>query len=127
MVLPTPFLDISDRVNVGGGNGEGGLLGLAFPSDYGSTRAFYVYYTTSGSPLTSRISRFRANSRRPERGRRRPGAGEGAALVDQPYINHNGGTIAFGPDGKLYMGFGDGGDGGDPQDRAQRPTRCSAR
>ncbi|HEX2485255.1 MAG TPA: PQQ-dependent sugar dehydrogenase, partial [Myxococcota bacterium] len=57
-VLPTAFLDISDRVDQ---QGEGGLMSIAFAPDYASSRAFYLFYTTTGNPLTTRISRFRAN------------------------------------------------------------------
>jgi glucose/arabinose dehydrogenase len=115
-VLGDPFLDIRDRVDA---QGEGGLLGLAFPPDYASSRAFYVYYTADGSPLTSRISRFRASAANPNAAD--PGQEKVLLSQPQPFDNHNGGTVAFGPDGMLYMGFGDGGDGGDPGERAQNP------
>ncbi|HEX2485197.1 MAG TPA: PQQ-dependent sugar dehydrogenase, partial [Myxococcota bacterium] len=113
----TPFLDISGRVLA---RNEGGLLGLAFPSDYATTKAFYVYYTTPGTTtsMTSHISRFRASSTDPN-----VATGEEKILLalSQPWENHNGGTVAFGGDGMLYMGFGDGGDGGDPREYAQKP------
>jgi glucose/arabinose dehydrogenase len=116
-VLEPPFLDITTEVNQAG---EGGLLGLAFAPDYATSRAFYIYYTADGavqgSPLESRISRFRAQQANPNRA----DAAEKVLLrLDQPFDNHNGGTLAFGPDGFLYMGFGDGGDQNDPGDRAQ--------
>jgi glucose/arabinose dehydrogenase len=118
-VLDPPFLDITAKVDDGG---EGGLLGLAFAPDYATSRAFYVYYTadgTGGNPLESRISRFRAMDGAPNTA----DPTEKVLLrVDQPFSNHNGGTVAFGPDGYLYFGFGDGGDGGDPLDAAQDPT-----
>lgn len=110
---PAPFLDISARVSTAG---EGGLLGLAFAPDFATSRAFYVYYTT-GSPMTSRISRFRASTTDPNLA----ATEEKIVLaVPQPATtNHKGGTVAFGSDGMLYMGFGDGGGGGDPSEYAQ--------
>jgi|GEM_PF-1588339 len=115
-VFRATFLDLGGSVSTAG---EGGLLGLAFPPDYASSRAFYVYYTApgSGTPLTSRISRFRASSADPN-----AAAPEEKILLSlaQPYDNHNGGTVAFGPDGMLYMAFGDGGYAGDPLDAGQR-------
>jgi hypothetical protein len=116
-VLPQPFLDVSDRVDE---EGEGGLLGLAFAPDFAASRAFYVYYT-EGDPevdndLTSRISRFRASVADPN-------LADPAEKVllsrNQPFANHNGGTVAFGSDGYLYFGFGDGGLGGDTLEVAQ--------
>ena len=115
-VLATPFLDITGPVDP---SGEGGLLGLAFAPDYAMSRAFYIYYTANGSggnPLESRVSRFRASQANPDVADPQ----EKILLrVDQPFDNHNGGTVAFGPDGYLYFGLGDGGDAGDPGDRAQ--------
>jgi glucose/arabinose dehydrogenase len=118
-VLDPPFLDITAKVDDGG---EGGLLGLAFAPDYATSRAFYVYYTADGSggnPLESRISRFRAMDGAPNTA---DPAEKVLLRVDQPFSNHNGGTVAFGPDDYLYFGFGDGGDGGDPLDAAQDGT-----
>jgi len=114
-LLEPPFLDISGRVD---SQGEGGLLGLAFAPDYATSRAFYVYYTADGDngPLESRVSRFRAEPGVPNLANT---AEKVLLRVDQPFDNHNGGTIAFGKDGYLYLGLGDGGDGGDPQDNAQ--------
>ena len=112
----TPFLDISGRVNTAG---EGGLLGLAFAPNFASSRAFYVYYTT-GSPMTSRISRFRASPANPN-----VAATEEKVVLAVPQpatTSHKGGTVAFGADGMLYMGFGDGGGGGDPSEFAQNPA-----
>lgn len=102
-----PFLDIRDRV---GCCGERGLLSVAFPPDFPAKRYFYVDYTNlSGDTL---ISRFHLSSD--------PGIGEEILLrIDQPFENHNGGQIAFGPDGYLYIGMGDGGSSGDPQGFAQ--------
>jgi glucose/arabinose dehydrogenase len=120
-LLDPPFLDIETEVNAAG---EGGLLGLAFAPDYATSRAFYVYYTAdgeSGSPLQSRISRFRAQAGNPNLAELNAGAPAEKVLLrlNQPDTNHKGGTVAFGNDGLLYMAFGDGGGQGDPQDRAQ--------
>jgi glucose/arabinose dehydrogenase len=118
-ILEPAFLDITADVN---DDGEGGLLGLAFAPDYATSRAFYVYYTADGNggnPLESRISRFRAEAGNPNHAN----PTEKVLLrVDQPFDNHNGGTIAFGADDLLYMAFGDGGDANDPQDNAQDGT-----
>ncbi len=128
-ILDTPFLDLRDRVNT---EQEGGLLGIAFGPDYAESRRFYAYYTTCdpaaasgatcGSGATagrfrSILSRFRTSSD-PNRGEE---SSEEVLLdVAQPYRNHNGGTIAFGPrDGFLYLGLGDGGSANDPQENAQ--------
>jgi glucose/arabinose dehydrogenase len=107
----TPFLDISSKVTYGG---EQGLLGLAFHPDYGSNGYFYVDYTdTLGD---TRISRFEVSSN-PDSAD--PGSEFLILTVDQPFGNHNGGMIVFGPDDYLYIGMGDGGSGGDPQNNAQ--------
>ncbi len=109
------FLDITDRVTSGG---ETGLLGLAFHPDYASNGYFYVDYTTPG-PLRTHISRFQVTSN-PD------SADKSSELVllevNQPFSNHNGGRVSFGPDGYLYIGFGDGGSGGDPNDNAQNKS-----
>ena len=115
------FLDITARVSRDGD--EEGLLGLAFHPGYAANRQLYVYYSAA-SPRRSVISRFTA--------RADPSAGSGQALlsadpaseqvvmeVSQPFSNHNGGMLAFGPDGFLYVGLGDGGSGGDPQGHGQ--------
>ena len=109
------FLDISARVIAGG---ERGLLGMAFHPDFPTTPEVYVSYT--GAPdLTSYVSRFASA----DGGQTLDPASEEVVLsVRQDFVNHNGGNIAFGPDGYLYIGFGDGGSGGDPLDRAQDNT-----
>jgi glucose/arabinose dehydrogenase len=105
------FLDIRDRVNAGGN--EEGLLGLAFAPDYSQSGHVYVNYTAS-NPRRTVVSRFTA------RGAAADPASELIVLqVNQPFANHNGGQIAFGPDGFLYIGLGDGGSGGDPQGNGQ--------
>jgi glucose/arabinose dehydrogenase len=121
VVLPVPFLDITGRVDSTGN--EQGLLGLAFHPDYAENGHFYVNYTYDppGSGLDrTRISRFTVGAD-PDR------ADAGSELVlmefEQPFSNHNGGDIQFGPDGYLYIASGDGGSGGDPQNNAQNPNR----
>lgn len=107
------FLDITGRVVSGG---ERGLLGLAFHPDYKSNGYFYVNYTR-GDPLETVISRFKVSASNPDM------ADPKSELVllryAQPYANHNGGKVAFGNDGFLYIAVGDGGSGGDPENRAQ--------
>ncbi len=110
-LLPTPFLDISDRVSSGG---ERGLLGLAFHPSYAANGYFYVDYTDRGGD--TRIERFRVGA---DRNRADPASAKLILRVAQPFANHNGGQVAFGPDGKLYVGMGDGGSGGDPQGHGQ--------
>ncbi|MEP0860130.1 MAG: PQQ-dependent sugar dehydrogenase [Ignavibacterium sp.] len=109
------FLDITDRVTSGG---ETGLLGLAFHPNYETNGYFYVNYTAP-SPLRTVISRFQVTSN-PD------SADKNSELIlltfNQPYSNHNGGCVAFGPDGYLYIATGDGGSGGDPQNNAQNIT-----
>lgn len=116
-VLPTPFLDISDRVDSSGD--EEGLLGLVFHQNYAGTGYFYVNYTntTSGTRRT-RISRFSVTG---DPNIADPNSENILLTVVQPYSNHNAGDIHFGPDGYLYIPLGDGGLGGDPDDNAQNP------
>lgn len=111
-VQRVPFLDITDRVRAGG---ERGLLGLAFPTDHAASGRFYAYYTDQDG--NSVLSRF---SLAGEPDRADPGSEEVLLRVEQPYSNHNGGQLSFGPDGYLYLGLGDGGSGGDPQGNGQR-------
>ncbi len=111
-VLGIPFLDISDRVISGG---EQGLLGLAFHPNYVTNGYFYVNYTNlDGDTTISRFSVSPAN-----RNRALPGSEAIILVVAQPFSNHNGGDLAFGPDGYLYIPLGDGGSGGDPLDNSQ--------
>ena len=113
VLLPTPFLDMTERVIFGG---ERGLLGLAFHPDYRRNGRFFVNYNRKSDGATV-LAEYRR------------GSAPTAALlnervlmvVPQPYANHNGGMVAFGPDGYLYIGRGDGGSGGDPGNRAQNP------
>ena len=104
-----PFLDISGVVRA---LGEGGLLGLAFHPNFPTTPEAFVSYTRTGAPLESYISRFTST----DNGQTLNAATEEVLFtVLQDASNHNGGNIAFGPDGFLYVGFGDGGDSGDPE------------
>ena len=108
-VDPEPFLDLSDSVST---DSERGLLGVAFPEGFAEHGRFYVSYTARDG--TSTISRFLAT----EDGARRDT--ETVLLrVAQPFANHNGGHVAFGPDGFLYTSLGDGGSGGDPMAHGQ--------
>ncbi|MEE4242998.1 MAG: PQQ-dependent sugar dehydrogenase [Desulfopila sp.] len=108
----TPFLDISSQVSSGG---EQGLLGMAFHPDYATNGFFFVSYTDSnGNSIISRFTRSVNNLNRAE-----PNSETVVLTLDQPYANHNGGNIDFGPDGFLYIGFGDGGSAGDPLNHAQ--------
>ena len=110
-----PFLDLTDRVLSGG---ERGLLGLAFHPDFATNRRFFVDYTRQPDGATV-VAEFRA--RRADPNRARP-TQRRLLRVRQPFSNHNGGMLAFGPDGRLYVALGDGGGGGDPGNRAQNPS-----
>jgi glucose/arabinose dehydrogenase len=115
-LLPTPFLDIADRVTAGG---ERGLLGLAFPPGFGSAwPLFYVHYSDRNGDTT--IASFRVPSAGADTA---DPSSEGIVLTQaQPYANHNGGWIGFDRDGMLLIGLGDGGSGGDPENRASDLT-----
>jgi glucose/arabinose dehydrogenase len=118
VVLNTPFLDIQDRV-LFPGSGERGLLSVAFPSDYATKGYFYVYYTRLDG--NNQTSRFHLKPGKPDEAD--PFSEQLIILFNHPnYSNHNGGQLAFGPDGYLYIGTGDGGGGGDPQGNAQNPA-----
>ncbi|HEY3131945.1 MAG TPA: PQQ-dependent sugar dehydrogenase [Acidobacteriota bacterium] len=114
-LLTTPFLDISALVTYGG---ERGLLGLAFHPSYKTNGRFFINYTrTSGGQLRTVIAEYRVSSSNADV------ADPTEKLIltfDQPFENHNGGMLAFGPEGYLYIGTGDGGSGGDPQNNGQR-------
>lgn len=110
------FLDIRDKVIAGG---ELGLLGLAFHPDYKHNGYFYVNYTAA-NPLRSIISQFSVKKKDPDAADRES---EIILLqVKQPFPNHNGGQLAFGPDGYLYIALGDGGSAGDPRNNGQNRT-----
>jgi glucose/arabinose dehydrogenase len=107
------FLDISSKVRSGG---EMGLLGLAFHPDYKNNGYFYVNYTKP-NPLETIVSRFKVSDTDPQKAD--PQSEQILVRFEQPYSNHNGGKVAFGNDGYLYISAGDGGSGGDPGNRAQ--------
>jgi uncharacterized repeat protein (TIGR03806 family) len=111
---PSTVLDMSDAVVVGG---EAGLLGMAFHPDFADNGELFLSYTAPGGDVfTSTVSRIRST----DGGASFDRATEEIVLqVEQPYSNHNGGHLAFGPDGMLYFGLGDGGSSGDPQGNAQ--------
>lgn len=111
-VNPAPFLDITSRVTFGG---ERGLLGLSFHPQYKTNGYFYVNYVGAGD--STHISRFTVSSTDPEKAD--PASEMKLMTLFQPYVNHNGGNLCFGPDGYLYIGLGDGGSAGDPGNRAQ--------
>lgn len=110
----TTFIDIQGRVDAA--PGEAGLLGMAFHPDFPVDPRVFLSYTRTGAPLVSVIARFVTN----DGGLTLDPASEQEILtLDQPFTNHNGGQVGFGPDGFLYIGFGDGGSGGDPDDHGQ--------
>jgi glucose/arabinose dehydrogenase len=112
-LLDTPFLTLVPRVSC---CGERGLFSVAFPPDYSARNYFYVNYTNnSGNTVIARYSVT------PDPDIADPDSEEIILVVPQPFPNHNGGQIAFGQDGFLYIGMGDGGSGGDPQNNAQNP------
>jgi glucose/arabinose dehydrogenase len=120
-VLPADFLDLRSAVLSGG---ERGLLGLAFAPDYLTSGRFYVNFTNANGDTV--VARFLRSS---DPLLADPGSrfdlrwnGAGAPFIGQPFANHNGGHLAFGPDGYLYIGLGDGGSGNDPGHNAQNPA-----
>ncbi|HEY2917022.1 MAG TPA: PQQ-dependent sugar dehydrogenase [Candidatus Limnocylindrales bacterium] len=114
-VRSTPFFDIHTSVTQGS---EQGLLGLAFSPSFTTNRKLYVNYTNLKG--NSVVSEYRTSSTNPNVVDK--STGRVILTVAQPYSNHNGGNLAFGKDGYLYIGFGDGGSGGDPGNRAQSLT-----
>lgn len=112
-VSPQPFLNISSLVTAGG---EQGLLGIAFPPGFAVRKSFYVNYINRSGIGNTVVARFDVGSS--------PDLAEPASRLElltivQPFVNHNGGQLAFGPDNFLYIGSGDGGSGGDPQGNGQ--------
>ncbi|MCC6672461.1 MAG: PQQ-dependent sugar dehydrogenase [Planctomycetes bacterium] len=103
------FLDITARVSRA--SNEEGLLGLAFAPDYAQSGRFYLYYSSNTGQRRTVLSSFRVTAN-PDVGD--PNSEVELLSIDQPFSNHNGGMLAFGPDGMLYIGVGDGGSGGDP-------------
>jgi quinoprotein glucose dehydrogenase len=111
------FLDIESRCVYKDNESEEGFLGFAFHPKYKENGEFFVYYTTTTAPHTSVISRFRVSKSDPNQAD--PNSEEELLRIPQPYWNHNGGTIVFGPDGYLYIALGDGGSANDPQGNGQ--------
>ena len=111
-LLSTPFLNMIDSLSVGG---ERGLLSLVFHPDFRNNRYFFVYYTNSSGDIT--VTRFQTSATNPNVADLTTGVR--LLNIPKPFSNHNGGTLLFGPDGKLYFGTGDGGSGGDPNNLAQ--------
>ena len=115
-LIGTPFLDIHTSVTSGG---EMGLLSVAFHPDYKNNRRFFVNYTASRPNLKTIIAEYRASASNPNLA----DTTEKVILeIDQPFENHNGGQLQFGPDGYLYIGMGDGGSGGDPLGNGQNKS-----
>lgn len=112
-VLPRPYIDLSDRISSGG---ERGLLSIAFHPAYARNGFFFVNYTNRHGD--TRVERYQV-TRDPDVAD--PASAKLVLAVDQPYVNHNGGHVLFGPDGHLYVGMGDGGAGGDPHGNGQNP------
>jgi glucose/arabinose dehydrogenase len=113
-LLPSPFMDISPLLATGG---ERGLLGLAFHPNYQKTGRYFLNYTRKQDGATV-IAEFQVSSN-PHRSEMRETV---LLVIPQPYGNHNGGMVAFGPGGYLFIGTGDGGSGGDPGNRGQNPS-----
>jgi glucose/arabinose dehydrogenase len=113
-LLPDPFLDITDRTRSTGN--EQGLLGLAFDPQYRTNGRFFVdYIDLNGNTV---VARYLVSADNPDKAD--PASGAAILRVNQPYANHNGGDLVFGPDGYLYIGMGDGGSAGDPLGNGQR-------
>lgn len=112
-LLAQPFLDISTGISAGG---ERGLLGLAFSPSFGTDRRFYVSYTDPNGD--SRVVRYQASASNPDVAD--VATAQPLLFQAQPFANHNGGQVSFGPDGFLYVSLGDGGSGGDPQNNGQQ-------
>lgn len=112
-LLPDVFLDLTEKITE---EGEGGLLSMAFHPRYGENGLFFVNYTdTKGDTV---VARYRRSGQDPNRAD--PASATRFLWIAQPYSNHNGGQLQFGPDGYLYIGMGDGGSAGDPACNAQR-------
>jgi hypothetical protein len=113
----TPFLDITGDVFE---REERGLLSIAFPPDYQATRRFYVYLTAREPAGQIQVREYLRSATDPDRAD--PATGRTILRIDHPLENHNGGQLQFGPDGKLWIGTGDGGGGDDPGHNGQNPS-----
>lgn len=112
------FLDIRDRVKYLDSENEEGFLGMAFHPAFKKTGELFVYYTPRDRKLTNVVSRFRVSKNDPDRAD--PATEEVLLELPKPFWNHNGGTVAFGPDGHLYIAVGDGGSANDPFGNGQK-------
>ena len=129
-LVDAPFLDITNLVE--SGNGEQGLLGLAFDPDYATNRYFYVDYTADNPDTTDTshryvdvVYRYQQSATNPDVAD--PTSGTLILSIPDPFVNHNGGMIEFGSDGFLYIGTGDGGSAGDPQRNGQNKNALLAK
>lgn len=111
------FLDIEAKVDYEDKENEEGLLGLAFHPKFKENGEFFVYYTLKNPPHTSALSRFKVSKADPNKAD--PASEEEILRIPQPYWNHNGGGLMFGPEGYLYVALGDGGSGNDPHGHGQ--------
>jgi glucose/arabinose dehydrogenase len=111
------FLDIRDRVRYSDKQNEEGLLGLTFHPKFKTNGEFFVFYTDVKAKMANVVSRFRVSKSDPNKAD--PASEEEIIRFEKPFWNHDGGTIAFGPDGYLYVTHGDGGAGGDPHENGQ--------
>jgi len=118
VIQATPFIDLTPKVNASGN--ERGLLGMAFSPNYASDGYFYVHYTAGASPGSSVVERYKVSASNPDVADF--ASGTTVLSLAQPFSNHNGGNLAFGADGHLYIGYGDGGSANDPQCNAQKNT-----
>jgi glucose/arabinose dehydrogenase len=112
------FADLRDRVVYNDKKNEEGFLGLAFHPKFKENGEVYIFYTTNKQELTNIVSRFRVKKDNPNQ--LDPASEEQLLVISKPYWNHDGGTIAFGPDGYLYITHGDGGLGDDPHENGQK-------
>jgi glucose/arabinose dehydrogenase len=122
-LLPEPFLDVSSLLTPDP-RSEQGLLGLAFHPDYKNNGTFFIYYSNANKKENEAadtvVARYQLSG---DPNKADPASAKIILTIEQPFWNHNGGHISFGPDGYLYIGTGDGGDGGDPQQNAQNLTK----
>jgi glucose/arabinose dehydrogenase len=122
-LLPEPFLEVSNLITPDAQT-EQGLLGLAFHPDYKNNGTFFIYYSDTNKKengaANTVVARYQVSG---DPNKADPATGKVILTTEQPFSNHNGGHLAFGPDGYLYIGTGDGGDGGDPQENAENLTK----